>query len=232
MAVIAVRAITIDLDETLWPIAPVIARAEIALHDWLRAHAPRTAAAFDVPALQRQRDLIAIEFPERAHDFSWVRQVSIARSLEQAGDDLALAEPAFAEFFSWRLKVRLFDDALPALERLSARFPLLALTNGNADLARIGIDRFFVGRLAARDFGRGKPHADFFHAGCAQLGLPPEQVLHVGDDWALDIEGAWDAGQPSAWIRRVHHDHKPIGARAQPWFEGPDLLALVDALNA
>ena len=34
-----VRAITLDLDDTLWPIWPTIARAERALQDWLRARA-------------------------------------------------------------------------------------------------------------------------------------------------------------------------------------------------
>ena len=38
-----VRAITLDLDDTLWPIWPTIARAEQALQDWLRHRAPRTA---------------------------------------------------------------------------------------------------------------------------------------------------------------------------------------------
>ena len=42
----AVRAITLDLDDTIWPIAPVIVRAENALGAWLREHAPRTAELF------------------------------------------------------------------------------------------------------------------------------------------------------------------------------------------
>lgn len=224
------RGLTLDLDETLWPIQPVIDRAERELHAWLSAHAPATAAAFDVPGLQGLRDEVAMEFPERAHDFTWLRQVSIERALTVAGDNPALAQPAFECFFEWRHRITLFDDALPALERLAAQFPIMALTNGNADLARIGLDRFFVGRLSAREFGRGKPHADFFHAGCAQLGLDPTVVLHVGDDWALDIEGAHAAGQPSAWICRPHHAPKPAGSAAQPWFEGVDLLALAARL--
>lgn len=221
-----IEALTLDLDETLWPIQPVIARAEAELHAWLRTHAPATAARFDVPALQALRDAVALEFPDRAHDFSWLRRESIERALEAAGDATELAEPAFEHFFAWRHRVTLFDDALPALKQLSRRFPILALTNGNAELAHIGLAPYFVGRLSAREFGRGKPHADFFHAGCAQLGFDPAQVLHVGDDWALDIEGAWGAGQPSAWICRPHHAPRPDWARAGPWFEGSNLLEL------
>ncbi|MBB5203017.1 putative hydrolase of the HAD superfamily [Inhella inkyongensis] len=227
-----IRALTLDLDETLWAIGPVIARAEAKLHQWLQQHAPATAAAFDVPALQRERDRVAAEFPERAHDFTWVRLQSIAQCLAQSGEDSSLAQAAFDEFLVWRHRVELFPDARLALQRLAARYPLFALTNGNADLGRIGIDEFFSGRLAARDFGRGKPHADFFHAACAQLGLPPGEVLHVGDDWALDIEGAHAAGQPSAWIHRPGHPARPSHSTAQPAFVGSDLLQLLSWLEA
>jgi len=226
------QALTLDLDETLWPIQPVIERAERELHGWLTVHAPATAARFDVAALQALRDAVAREFPDRAHDFTWARRESIERALVAAGEPAELAEPAFEQFFEWRHRVTLFDDAQPALERLAARFPILALTNGNAELARIGLAPYFKGRLSAREFGRGKPHADFFHAACTQLGCAPAQVLHVGDDWALDIEGAHSAGQPSAWICRSHHEPKPAGACAQPWFEGADLLELAARLGA
>lgn len=226
------QALTLDLDETLWPIQPVIERAEAELHAWLRAHAPGTAARFDVTALQALRDAVALEFPDRSHDFTWLRRESIERALVAAGDAAELAEPAFEHFFEWRHRVTLFDDALPALQRLAARYPILALTNGNADLERVGLAAFFRGRLSAREFGRGKPHADFFHAACAQLGRAPAEVLHVGDDWALDIEGAHSAGQPSAWICRAHHAPKPAWAQARPWFEGADLLALAERLGA
>ena len=39
-----VRALTLDLDDTLWPVWPIIDRAEQVLHDWLASNAPLTAA--------------------------------------------------------------------------------------------------------------------------------------------------------------------------------------------
>jgi putative hydrolase of the HAD superfamily len=227
-----IRAISLDLDDTLWPIAPTIARAEQELHAWFATHAPSTAAMFDVPTLVRLRDAIAHEFPDKSHDFTWMRRIAIERALVAAGDDPALAEPAFECFFHWRQQVVLFDDALPALERLAAKFPLIALTNGNADWRAIGLAPYFsAGCLSAREYGQGKPHAAFFHEGCKRLGLAPAQVLHGGDDWHLDIEGAHGAGLPSAWIRRPHHADKPP-SKASPFFEGTDLLQLADALGA
>ncbi len=226
------RGFTLDLDDTLWPIWPVIERAELELHRWLQRHAPRTAAQFDIPALRRLRDTVAEDFPEQAHDFSWLRHRAIEQALSAAGEDLELARPAFHHFFHWRQQVVLFDDAEAALVALQARGPILALTNGNADLKAVGLDRYFVGILSARMHGRGKPHVDFFHTGCAQLGLPPQDVLHIGDDWALDIEGAHRAGQPSAWVHRGQTAAKPLDTPARPWFEGATLQDLVSALAA
>ncbi len=228
-----IRAVTLDLDDTLWPIYPVIVKAEAELHAWLQQHAPATAQMFSVEGMRRLRDAVAMDFPEKGHDFTWLRHRAIEQALCAAGDDPALTDAAFAHFFHWRQQVTLYPDALPALRALSARWPLMALTNGNADLRTVGLDGYFSqGVLSARVFGRGKPHADFFHAACAKLNLPPEQVLHVGDDWLLDIEGAWGAGLPSAWVQREHHPNKPEGTSARPWFEGRSLLALATRLEA
>ncbi|HKV00287.1 MAG TPA: FAD-dependent oxidoreductase, partial [Vineibacter sp.] len=59
-------------------------------------------------------------------------------------------------------------DGLPVEEldtaRLAARFPLVSLSNGNADLTKIGLDRFFRFSITSREFGKAKPAAEIFHA--------------------------------------------------------------------
>jgi putative hydrolase of the HAD superfamily len=225
------RAITLDLDDTLWPIAPTIARAEEKLHTWLQQHAPATAAMFDIAGIVRLRDAVAHEFPAQAHDFTWMRKIAIERALQAAGDDPQLTEPAFQVFFAARQQVELYPDAEPALHRLAARYPILGLTNGNADWRAIGLGPYLTaGCLGAREFGQGKPHAAFFQEGLRRLGLEASEVLHVGDDWQLDIAGAQGAGIAAAWIRRDHHPDKP--ADGQAWFEGTSLLDLADRLGA
>ena len=44
-----VKAISLDLDDTLWPVWPTIERAEKALHQWLVEYAPMAAALFSSP---------------------------------------------------------------------------------------------------------------------------------------------------------------------------------------
>jgi len=201
--VTAPRAITLDLDDTLWPIAPVIARAEQALHRWLLDHAPEVAHRFDVEAMRQLRDEVAGQRPDWAHDFTRIRHHSISLALQQCGHDPALADAAFQAFYAARNELELFPGVEQALQRLAERFPLLALTNGNADLSRLPIGRLFVGTVSAREFGVGKPDARIFHAACARLGCAPPEVLHVGDDWALDVLGARAAGMQVAWLRHA-----------------------------
>ena len=56
-----IRAITLDLDDTLWPIWPTIERAEKVLHEWLVLNAPMTAERYPTPqALREIRNAIVV----------------------------------------------------------------------------------------------------------------------------------------------------------------------------
>ncbi len=201
-----VRAITLDLDDTLWPIWPTIARAETALQDWLRPRAPGASALLADPQARHELREAALELhPAISHQLSAVRRELIRLALARSGEDTALAEPAFEVFFEVRQDVRFFDDALPALDALAARFPLVALSNGNANIDRVGLGRYFKASLSAERLGVGKPDARIFEAGAQAAGVPAQAVLHVGDDAALDVLGALACGMQTAWVNREDH---------------------------
>jgi HAD superfamily hydrolase (TIGR01549 family) len=198
-----IKGISLDLDDTLWPIWPTIERAEKVLHDWLVRHAPMAAALFSSPvALREIRDHIAATRPELRSDLSAVRRESIRLALYRAGENPLLADPAFEAFFAERQRVTLFDDALPALQFLAGRYPLVSLSNGNADLTRVGLAAYFRAAISAREFGVGKPDPRIFHAAAGAVDLLPENVLHVGDDATLDVLGALNAGMQTVWLNR------------------------------
>ncbi|MDP9909368.1 HAD-IA family hydrolase [Variovorax sp. KBS0712] len=225
-----ISAITLDLDDTLWPIWPTIERAERVLHEWLLREAPKTASLLLTPGVLRElREATAKERSDLAHDLSALRRESIRTALVRAGEDPALADPAFDAFFEERQRVTLYDDALPALKWLSERYPLVAVSNGNADLHKTGVGRWFRTAFNARTFGSGKPHAPIFRAAAASVGLLPKDVLHVGDDAALDVVGALNAGMQAAWLVR---DERPWEHGARPQLIVPNLHALCIALGA
>jgi 2-haloalkanoic acid dehalogenase type II len=201
-----IRAITLDLDDTLWPIWPTIERAEKVLHAWLQAHAPASAALIaDAHARRELRDTTERQWPGLAHDLSALRRESIRLALQRAGDDASLAEAAMAVFLDQRMQVTLFDDARSALAWMAQRWPVVALSNGNADVQRIGLGEFFVASISARDVGVGKPDPRIFQVAAERAGVPAHEVLHVGDDAALDVLGALDAGMQAVWVNREDH---------------------------
>ena len=168
-----ITAITLDLDDTLWPVMPTLVRAEAALCDWLAPRAPRTAALFaDTPRRLALRQEVLAQHPDYLHDLSFQRLRALALGLARAGEDAALAEPAFEVFFAARQQVDLYPQAAEVLQRLSARYPLLAVSNGNADVVRVGLGAYFSGSVSARDAGVAKPDPRIFQAAAAHLAAP------------------------------------------------------------
>lgn len=227
-----IRAITLDLDDTLWPVWPTIERAEDRLRDWLDQRAPRAGElARDPQAARAARRAALAAQPELAHDLGHTRREAIRALLRMAGADTRLAEPAFEVFYAERQRVALYEDALPALDWLSARYPLVALTNGNADVHHVGIGRFFHDAVNPVRAGVGKPHARMFEAGAEAAGVPPHQVLHIGDDAHLDGAGALAVGMQMAWINRVQADW-PAEIGQAPHLVAADMQALCRMLDA
>ncbi len=230
-----VRAITLDLDDTLWPFAPIGARIEQGLHAFFLEHSPATAARFPIAAMRELRTAVHAEHPQLHHDLSALRRLTIERALRESGADPALAERAHAQFHRHRNTVDFYPDALDGLRRIAARVPVVAVSNGNADLAAIGIADLFAAQLSAMRHGVPKPSACIFHAACALVDARPHETLHVGDDAMLDALGAARAGLRTCWL---HRGDKEGDDGAWPAHEPPpdlqfdSLTALADWLDA
>lgn len=230
-----VRAITLDLDDTLWPFAPIGARIEQVLDAWMREHSPVTAAMFPLLEMRALRERVWREHPQLGHDIGALRRLTMEIALRESGGDVGLADAAYEAFYAERNRVEFYPDAPGALARIAARVPVVALSNGNADLARIGIQRHFAFQLHPRDHGAAKPEPGLFLAACARLDLAPELVLHVGDHVDCDVVGAARAGLRSCWIRRPDN---PGGhacwphADLAPDLEFDSLAGLADWLEA
>lgn len=197
-----VRTITLDLDDTLWPVAPTIVEAERTLSDWLAEHAPATAVALTLERRKEIRAALVAAHPDRAHDVSFMRREALREALRHAGDDPGLAEPGFERFLAARQRVTLFDDVLPVLERWHRRYSIVAISNGNADVTRMAIGRFFRASVSAHETGFAKPDPRMFATACERAGVPRASALHIGDDLAVDVRAAREAGLQALWLRR------------------------------
>ncbi len=197
------RVISLDLDDTLWPVGPVIAAAEAALWSWLKDRHPRSVAGQTLETLRALRARIAVDFPDYSHDVTFLRRRALVEQFAAAGyEESPVVEEAMEIFLAERNRVECFADVRPALERLRADHRLFALSNGNADLKRCGLADLFEGHVTAAAAGAAKPDARIFAHLLRSAGVAANDVLHIGDDPLADVVGATQAGMQAVWLNR------------------------------
>jgi HAD superfamily hydrolase (TIGR01549 family) len=224
-----IRAVLFDLDDTLWPIVPVIRHAEATLHDWLTVHVPAVTAAWSVESLRVRRLALMQENPHFQIDLWALRHAGLTEAFKACAADTSMVDHAMQVFAHARNAVTPFDDVVPALTRLGRHWRLGSISNGFADLGAIGLARHFGASLAAHSFGSAKPDPAIFHAACAALGVLPAEAVYVGDDLQLDVVAAQNAGLRGVWINRFD---RTLPAHVVPDAVCTDLLQLERWLGA
>lgn len=201
-----IRLLTFDLDDTLWEFTPVLLRAEAITYAWLQQHAPAVTAQFSSDELRDMRLRIAGAQPHLAHRVTELRIQGLHSAMQRAGiaDDAIehLVEQAFATFLHARHDIELFDDAERVLLDLKSRYKLGAITNGNVDIARLGLDRYFDFAVNAEQLERAKPHPEPFMQALDLANCAPHECVHIGDDAENDVRGAQRLGMHTIWVNR------------------------------
>lgn len=207
-----IRLVTFDLDDTLWQTAPVIAAAEDRLRRWLAEHAP-ALGDFTPERLVLARQQALVAHPELRQRISSLRLRMLERELMAAGyqstEANKLAEAGFRTFLDARHEIPLTKVLHSTLATLAERYTLGVLTNGNADVYRLGLGEYFHFALGAEELGVGKPDPLPFLVALERCGMSPLDALHIGDHPKDDIKGACQAGWQSIWFN----------PSKQPWTE-------------
>lgn len=230
------KLLCFDLDNTLWPVEPVIRRAEEETWRWLAERAPDAVARIEVDVMRAVRLRLLAERPDYVHNLTALRRDAMTLALFEAGygepEARALAEGALTEFLHHRNRVEIFPDARAALERLAAGYRLAALSNGNADLSRIGLDHLFDTVLSAEKVGRAKPDAAMFRRALHDTGTRAAEALHIGDHVEQDVLAARMHGLRAVWanpLRLPRPPELPADVRSFEYFH--ELEKLVTGLH-
>ncbi|MEQ6917967.1 HAD family hydrolase [Halomonas aquatica] len=212
----SLRAITFDLDDTLWDNRGVMERTETGHYAWLdealaswltrrgTTQLGRFADRYPLAAYQAARRRLAERYPLRRGDFSWLRERALVELLTAFGLPRSAAwlwAPAtMSRFHALRLDVSPHPEVEPLLEGLGGRYRLGAITNGNLAVHRLALHRHFRVTIAAGEIQAPKPDARPFLAALARLETAPSRALHVGDSWQEDVLPALRLGMRAAWI--------------------------------
>lgn len=112
---------------------------------------------------------------------------------EQAFEELCLAHARM----ELEVPPDLVEGAAAALAGLAEHYRLAVVSDAIVTpgwglrelLALHGLERHFTGFAFSDEVGRSKPDRSMFEAAARQLGVAPEEMLHVGDREANDVRG-------------------------------------------
>lgn len=197
-----IKVVAFDLDDTLWETDPVLIEAEKILKQWLEDSVP--GLRYDRESVWAIRHQLAASRPGLVNRPTDLRRSVIELALGQAGLSKAaaadLAAEAMTVFLEARSRLVLFEGVLETIEQLASRFTLGALTNGNADVSRVGLDEWFDFVFSAEDVGSAKPEPGLFLAALEFTGVEPREMVYVGDHPQNDVDAANRVGLRTIWV--------------------------------
>lgn len=191
-----------DLDRTLWDFD---AAAEVAFE---RIYEKYDLKSLGIPS--------AHEFHEVYHPLNeelWVlyradkitkdelNRTRFMKPLEHYGiHDIELADHLSEDYVYWSPRiVRLVPGTMELLDYLRPKYHLHLITNGfqevqHTKLNGSGLEPYFETLTVSEEVGVKKPNPEIFHYALRKAGAIAEESIMIGDEMAVDIDGARAAG--------------------------------------
>ena len=225
------KAISFDLDDTLYDNNPVIEKAEVDFLTYLTTSYSQLEQ-LDERKWHLYKSIIVKEKPELKHDVTLWRKEILKRIMVVYGmpvvNAIKYSEIALKEFIRLRSNLTVPVKSIKLLNTLAAHYPVVGITNGNVDTQQIGLDDKFSFILSAGNGLKSKPHVDLFQQAALQLDIKIEEILHVGDHLITDVYGAQNNNAQAVWFNpyQAHLNN----AKLLPCLEITDLNSLLNLI--
>ena len=198
----AYKHIFFDLDRTLWDFdaASEVAFERIYEKYGLKQRGVPSAHDFHMvyhPLNERLWELYRADQITKEE----LNRVRFLKPLEHYGiHDVELADRLSEDYVYWSPRiVRLVPGTMELLDYLKPKYHLHLITNGFQEVQHIklggsGLEPYFETRTVSEEVGVKKPNPEIFRYALRKAGALPEESLMIGDEMAVDIDGARAAG--------------------------------------
>lgn len=231
-----IKLLTFDLDNTLWDVESVVMRAERIMRDWIRREHAEFADRFDFRDFLSLREAVLRERPDIAHDLTRQRLEVLRRAFCQGGyaeeAAVAAAEAAFAIYFEERNRVSFFPGVESTLAALKPDFDMLSISNGNADIHKVGLSGIFRRHFSAISVGVAKPDARIYQAALDFSGVQAAEAVHIGDDPEQDVAAAAALGMKTVWVNFAERSWPDLPRAHAEIRDFAELLPVIRRLQA
>tara|TARA_B100001250_G_scaffold210392_2_gene180594 strand:+ start:842 stop:1546 length:705 start_codon:yes stop_codon:yes gene_type:complete len=198
-----IKMITFDLDDTLWDNVPTITKAEIYTRKWIEEKAGKINWGNFNDFLNLREDLIK-EDPSIEWDISKLRKEIFRKKINHINPSSLrnkIVDEAFSIFLDKRHEIVLFNGVVDALKTLSEKYILGVLTNGNADVYKFDIGKYFKFAISPLEAKNSKPNRSHFDLAIKQVdGVNFDEILHIGDHQVNDILFAHSLDIDTLWF--------------------------------
>ena len=154
------------------------------------------------------------------------------KPLEHYGiHDIALADHLSEDYVYWSPRiVRLIPGTLELLEYLKPKYHLHLITNGfqevqHTKLSCSGLEPYFETLTVSEEIDIKKPNPELFIHALKKANATAEESLMIGDEMAVDIDGARAAG-----IDQLFYNPSGIHEEGSSTFEVRSLLEIKEIL--
>ena len=225
-----IKMITFDLDDTLWDNMPTITKAEFETRKWIEDQVGKVEWG-DFNGFIKIREELIKNDPSVQWDISKLRKEIFRIKLlhiEPESYRNRIVENAFDLFMLKRHEIELFDDVEVVIKDLSKKYTLGVLTNGNADIYKFDIGKYFHFSISSLEAKNSKPHRAHFDEAIKQVNdVSFENMLHIGDHQIHDILGAFNLGIDTLWFNNNNSEwdqdfQKPDEFNA--WKDLPEII--------
>lgn len=205
-----IRLVSFDTDDTLYDFMTVSRFALKSVVELARDSVGPAAAGLTVEDVISDLDTTAEEMDHPYARIPELRARAFARTLARYNlrDDALVTEMGRTYERLRFAPVTPFADARRVLEDLAQKYTLCTISNGEQNMAELGLADLFSFLITATDIGVQKPDPRIFQAAMDRVGCAPGEMAHVGDSLRSDVAGAKAAGAWSIWFNpegRANH---------------------------
>ncbi|MBT3284905.1 HAD family hydrolase [Candidatus Bathyarchaeota archaeon] len=206
----SLKVICFDLDDTICTLGEGERRARLILIEKL------------VQESEVSRDEIT-----RAYDNEWAKIKTNYMSLVKDGlDDIDIREKLmisvleiidsevnpqeYAKLYCSETMsgIHIFPDARGVMDALGEKYQLAMITNGASawqreKIEKLDIEGYFEEIIVSGELGHHKPSPKIFNEMTGRMGVTPNEIIYIGNDYRKDIQGAKATGWRTAWVKRT-----------------------------
>ena len=229
------KLITFDLDDTFWDIAPVIIKAEKDTRAWLRKTVGEIEWGSMSDFMGIREDLIKA-MPSLEWDIGLLRKEIYKQKLKNIvpneSERNELINTAYSMFLEKRHEVIFYDGVYDAIEKLSKKYYLGILTNGNADIFKYDIGRFFDFSISSFDVQDNKPNKPHFESAKNKYeNISYEEIIHIGDHQINDVYGAYQLGMKAIWFNNMNNEWDQSFDKPDEFSHWSDCTKLIEEID-